>query len=467
MPNSHKETLSILLASSAILLLSVAVPQSMLDDGTKDISPTLFPAFTLGGYTAEAAGPITQAEAALMRVAQRMSKRIAKNQGTSPPISRLTEALKQQRALLRNQTIVTLQLPDNPTYRTWEVNLQKYPTWLKADISPASAYFRVDEERIRQYLQREEIDGIVTPHKAVITAIETDEDVERVVTSTGAARPGIVFDMPTITHDLATALSNGTETLVAPLYHVGGPVENQTEIPLGELTLLGMGKSDFKGSTVGRIFNVRKAINEHVNNALVPPGATFSFNDTLGRPVTLSNGWREAKVIFNTNELRMAPGGGICQASTTTFRAMLNAGFPSVKRANHSMYVSYYEKYGVGIDATVFPGSQDLTFVNDTGNYLLFQAYTEGTEAVVQIYGSSDGRTSMITGPFFTQSDLVSFPQDERPPRGNEIAWIQRIVFADGREESRVIYSRYTSIPKTLAQKYQVLVHASAGQETM
>lgn len=428
---------------------------------------SLFPSLSIGGFAAEASTPMTPADAALMRVAQRMSKRIVRNQGTSPTISTLTEALKQQRSLLQNHTTVALRLPDNPDYRTWEVNLQRYPTWLKADISPASAYFRVDEERIGQYLQHETIDGIIIPKKAIISAIETDGDVERVVTSTGAARPGIVFDLPTVTRDLATALSNGTKSLVAPLYRVGGPVENQTETPLGELTLLGVGKSDFKGSTAGRMFNVRKAINEQVNNALVPPGATFSFNDTLGGPVTLGNGWREAKVIFNTNELRMAPGGGICQASTTTFRAMLNAGFPSVERANHSMYVSYYEKFGVGIDATVFPGQQDLTFVNDTGNYLLLQAYTEGTEAVVQIYGTSDGRSSVITGPFFAQSDLANFPENERAPRRNEIAWVQRIIFTDGREESRMIYSRYTSLPIRLAQKYEALVHASAGQETM
>ncbi|MDD5041491.1 MAG: VanW family protein [Candidatus Peribacteraceae bacterium] len=425
------------------------------------------PALSFGGYVADAAGPEFPNKDALTRVAMRLSRRIAKVQGTSPSISTLVDALAEQRELLQHNTTVTLQLPDNLSYRTWEVSLQRYPTWLKAEISPASARFRVDEERIRQYLQQETIDGIIPPRKAVITEIIEDNDIRRAVTGTGAARAGIVFDLPTVTRDLTTALTEGTEAITASLFVEGGSIENQSNLALGDLTLLGVGKSDFKGSTANRIYNVRKAINQQVNNVIVEPGATFSFNSTLGGPVTNGNGWRDAKVIFNTTDLVMAPGGGICQASTTTFRAMLNAGFESVKRANHSMYVTYYEKYGVGIDATVFPGQQDLTFVNDTDNYLLFQAYTEGTEAVVQIYGTPDGRKTQISGPYFSSSDLSDFPADERPPRNNEISWVQHIVFPNGTEKQKVIVSRYTSLPKSLAKKYETVLHAGAGQEAM
>ncbi|MDO8469222.1 MAG: VanW family protein [Candidatus Peribacter sp.] len=461
MTNKYKTQLGTLFATCAILLLSIAVPTDPSLDSAWSPKTRLFPAVSFGGFAAEASGPATPGEDALVRVAQRMSKRIARDQGTSPSISTLLGALKEQRALLQHKTTVTLQLQDNLSYRSWDVSLQRYPTWLKAEISPASAHFRVDGERIAQYLRQEIIDGIVPPKKAVITSVVQDHKIQRVVTSTGAARAGIVFDLPTITRDLTSALTDGTEAITAPLYVMGGPIENLSDVPLGELTLLGVGKSDYVGSPAARIHNVNKAINQHVNNAVVPPGETFSFNATLGGPVTNGNGWRDAKVIFNTTDLVMAPGGGICQASTTTFRAMLNAGFTSVKRANHSMYVSYYEKYGVGIDATVFPGQQDLTFVNDTGNYLVFQAYTEGSEAVVQIYGTPDGRKTRISGPYFASSDLADFPEAERPPRKNEISWVQHIAFADGTEKQQVIVSRYTSLPKSLAKKYELL-HASA-----
>ncbi|MDD4287253.1 MAG: VanW family protein [Candidatus Peribacteraceae bacterium] len=462
MTHSHKTQIGTLLATCAIVFLSSTVLTTTSLDIPRSPQTSLFPTLSFGGYAAEAAGPQSAAEAALTRVAQRMSRRIVRDQGTSPSLSSLKKALIEQRELLQHSVTVTLQLPDTLSYRTWNVSLQRYPTWLKAEISPAAAHFRVDEERISQYLQQETIDGIVPPRKAVITDVVQDRDVQRVVTSTGAARSGIVFDLPSVSRDLTSALTEGTEAITEPLYVAGGPIENLSGVPLGDLTLLGTGKSDYKGSPFDRIYNVRKAINQQVNNTVVPPGATFSFNETLGGPITNGNGWRDAKVIFNATELKMAPGGGICQASTTTFRAMLSAGFTPVKRANHSMYVTYYEKYGVGIDATVYPGKQDLTFVNDTGNFLLFQAYTEGTEAVVQIYGTPDGRETQISGPYFSSSDLSDFPADERSPRSNEIAWVQRIAFPDGTEKQQVIVSRYNSLPRSLALKYETL-HASAA----
>jgi vancomycin resistance protein YoaR len=90
---------------------------------------------------------------------------------------------------------------------------------------------------------------------------------------------------------------------------------------------LSTGRSNFKGSGAGRKSNVRKALNERVNNIFVPAGAVFSFNDTLGT-VSTGNGWQMALTIFDGVDLRPAPGGGICQASTTVYRAALAAGFP-------------------------------------------------------------------------------------------------------------------------------------------
>jgi len=464
MQNKLKFQIGTSIALCAIVLFSGTVI-SLPSAGVVQTGRTAFLPSISFGTLVQAASPLTENDRALHRVAQRMSKRIVRDRGTSPPLSALMGALREQRELLKHRTTVTLHAPDQSTSRTWDVSLQRYPTWLKAEIAPASVRFRVDEERISQYLQNETIDGTVPPRKAVITAVVEDKKVQRVLTGTGTARSGITFDLPTVVRDLQSALTEGTENIDATLVVVGGSIENLSGIDLGALTFLGEGKSDFKGSPHARILNVRKAINKHVNNTIVPPGATFSFNDTLGGPVTNGNGWYDAKVIFNATELIMAPGGGICQASTTTFRAMLNAGFAPVQHANHSMYVSYYEKFGVGIDATVFPGKQDLTFVNDTGNYLLFQAYTEGTEAVVQIYGTPDGRKTQIAGPYFTSSDLTDFPADERPPRRNEIAWVQNVTFPDGTVRQQVVVSRYTSLPQSIALKYNAM-HASAQKES-
>jgi len=460
MQNTYNFHLGTLLSLCSILVLMITIP---VNPTREDINKSLrlFPSFTLGGHGALAFEAASPDQLHTVRVARRLARRVAEMQGTSPPISVLIRALEEQRTVLNNQTMVTLRFPVTQVERPWAVSLQRYPTWMKAEFTPGTAHFRIDEGRIREYLTRETIEGIIPPHQTIITAIKQDGKVQRVVTSSGAARSGIAFDMPMTSAALADALSQGIKNIIVPLSIVPGRIINATNTPLGDLTLLGTGKSDYKGSPGARITNIKTALNKHVNNVLVAPGATFSFNDTLGGPVSESNGWKLAKVIFNAKDLVMAPGGGICQASTTVFRAMLQAGFTPIKRANHSMYVSYYEMYGVGIDATVFPGKQDLTFVNDSGSPLLLQAYEEGSEATVHIYGTPDGRQSTVQGPYFWSSDFSDYPAEKDTPHRNEISWIHRVTFADGRTEENMVVSRYTSLPASIAKKYDLL-HASA-----
>ena len=159
-------------------------------------------------------------------------------------------------------------------------------------------------------------------------------------------------------------------------------------------------------------------------------------------------------MIKNGKDLVPIAGGGICQVATTVYRAALNAGLPVTERASHSLYVSYYEKYGVGIDATIFPHSQDLTFVNDTGNYLLVQAYSREFEAAVHVYGHSDGRAVTLRGPYFSTSASSVMEQLQRTLRNNEIAWLQTVRSVDGSEATNVIFSRYLEIPRRLRSEY-------------
>jgi vancomycin resistance protein YoaR len=169
----------------------------------------------------------------------------------------------------------------------------------------------------------------------------------------------------------------------------------------------------------------------------------------------------------------MAPGGGICQASTTTYRAILNAGLPVIQRRSHSLYVTYYKEYGVGIDATIFPGSQDLTFINDTGNYLLIQAYTDGNEAYVNIYGTPDGRKVAMDGPFFSTNAPSDLIINNRSIRGNEIAWKHYVLYSNGELKTDTIVSAYKSLPSYVKQSETAVInsfdilHAAAPNESL
>lgn len=460
MANNIKKQIGTLVSLGCILLLMITT--SGIPSQTTNPFRKMMPTLRLGAFGARAASD-SPAQKLHTRVAQRLAIRIADRLGTSPPLPALLRALEEQRDLLNHRTTVTLRFPVTLSEESWQVSLQRYPAWMKAEFSPSTAHFRIDEERVRATLVTEPLKGMVAPHDIVITSIDRSGDVTRALAGSGAARSGVSFDLANAPAMLAAALTDGTAALTLPLVIAPGRIASASGVVLGDFTLLGTGKSDFKGSPSARIFNIRKALNEHVNGVLVQTGEIFSFNETLEGPVSEGRGWKLAKVIFNTTDLVMAPGGGICQASTTVFRAMLHAGFTPVERANHSMYVSYYEKYGVGIDATIFPGQQDLTFVNDTAHPLLLQAYDEGTEATVHIYGTPDGRKTSIDGPFFWNSDLSAFPSSGKPPRKNEISWVQRVSLADGREQESVIVSRYTSLPQSIAKKYNTL-RASASE---
>jgi len=181
-----------------------------------------------------------------------------------------------------------------------------------------------------------------------------------------------------------------------PLIKSEAQIKNEEVNNLGIKELLGRGSSTFKHSSETRNWNVEKGASI-VNRILVAPGETFSFIKNLGE-VSLENGYKKAYII-RQGKTELDVGGGICQVSTTLFRAMLDAGLDITQRQAHAYRVSYYEEdTKPGFDATVFIPNPDLKFVNDTGNYVLIQSYYDGKnkKLTYEIYGTSDGRKAVI-----------------------------------------------------------------------
>ncbi len=167
----------------------------------------------------------------------------------------------------------------------------------------------------------------------------------------------------------------------------------------GIRSLLGIGSSNFSGSSSGRIYNIDLA-SSRLDGILIPPGETFSFNEALG-DVSSETGYRTSYVIKGGRTI-LGVGGGVCQVSTTMFRAALNAGLPIVERAAHAYRVHYYEQdKGPGFDATVYSPSPDLKFENDTPSHILIKRYYNPASSALQfsLYGTSDGRSVSIVGP--------------------------------------------------------------------
>jgi len=177
-------------------------------------------------------------------------------------------------------------------------------------------------------------------------------------------------------------------------------IANQEVNNLGIVELLGTGVSYFAGSIANRIHNIVLGASL-INGTIVAPGEVFSFNALVG-PVSAEQGFKQAYVIQKGRTV-LDDGGGICQVSTTVFRAALNSGLPIVKRTAHAYRVSYYEQRGFkpGFDATIFSPSVDLQFKNDTSRHILVQAKVDKANARLQvdIYGTSDGRRVEISEP--------------------------------------------------------------------
>lgn len=160
--------------------------------------------------------------------------------------------------------------------------------------------------------------------------------------------------------------------------------------------LIGEGHSTFYHSIQSRIYNINLAASR-INGALVAPGDTFSFDKTLG-DVSSFTGYQQAYVIQNGRTI-LGDGGGVCQVSTTFFRAVLNAGLPIVERHAHSYRVGYYEQDSPpGLDATVYVPSVDLKFKNDTGHYILVQSFVDlnNLSLAFYLYGTKDQREVTI-----------------------------------------------------------------------
>jgi len=174
-------------------------------------------------------------------------------------------------------------------------------------------------------------------------------------------------------------------------------ITTQNSNSYGIKELVGQGESWFVGSIPNRVHNIALAAGR-INGVLIAPGEVFSFNQYLGE-VSARTGYRSSYVIKQGKTI-LDDGGGVCQVSTTLFRAVLNAGLPIIQRRAHSYRVSYYEqKSPVGLDATVFAPYVDFKFKNDLDSYLLIQAKvdTKQKHLVFSLYGTRDGRQVTIS----------------------------------------------------------------------
>ena len=188
--------------------------------------------------------------------------------------------------------------------------------------------------------------------------------------------------------------------------------------------------ADYRNKNLGRAA-------ELINGKVLLPGETFSLNDTLG-PRTPENGFTDGYVI-NGGLLVKESGGGISQAATTMYNAGFFAGYEDVEHRPHSLY---FPRYPAGREATIYYGSFDMKFKNNTD----YPAYIQG----VNIPSTSGGKGS-LTFRIWSRPTWDKVESTE-PVKSNYYSGGERVVNTPGCEPQESIQG-FTATWKRLFYK--------------
>ncbi len=180
-----------------------------------------------------------------------------------------------------------------------------------------------------------------------------------------------------------------------PRYHNGITAE-----ALGITTMVAEATTIYTGSTGNRRHNIAHGASLY-DGIIIGPGEEFSFNYFLG-DVSEEAGFLEGKVIVGGRTVA-GVGGGICQVSTTVFRAAFFGGYTIIERNSHAYRVGYYELNNAppGLDAAIWSPERDFRFQNDTPYHLLIETsvYPANNSLQFRFYSTNPGRVVEVSQP--------------------------------------------------------------------
>lgn len=262
---------------------------------------------------------------------------------------------------------------------------------------------------------------------------------------------GITLKASAFAAVVSDSFLSGHEQVDIPVVVTKPEVDSNNLAALQIDTRLGRGDSNYEGGTAERNTNIEVGAGL-MNGTLVKPGEMFSFNGAVGE-ITADKGYVEAAVVVGERTGKDI-GGGICQVSTTVFRAALLAGMPIEEWHPHTYRISGYERDGwdAGYDASILQWGTDpaqwgdFKFQNPTDGWLLVEAWTAAPHVIVNIYGKDMGTTVEITGEFegevpgehedleIVKDDLAAgtMRQTEYPLDGYEAAFVRIMKDKDG-----------------------------------
>lgn len=310
----------------------------------------------------------------------------------------------------------------------------------------------VSQKLVDDYLSKE----IFSTIEKTLSHVKIGYDDSGKVTFDGEVHNGLEVKKDQFMSDLNMAINSLDQDVTIQTEETPAELEIDPRLQaMGIREVVGIGHTAYAGSPTNRRWNVATGMAKF-NGVIIKQGETFSFNDILG-PVDASTGYR-LELVIKAEGTVPDYGGGICQVSSTMFKAALFSGLPIVERSPHSYAVGYYAQIdGYGMDSTIYPGVKDLRFTNDTPGDILIQTYIDGDDVYINFFGTSDGRKVQMTdywrGNYRGAGGTQLIPTNTLPTGqkkqieaahgGFDASWNRTITTADGKSTTEKIYSVY------------------------
>ena len=318
------------------------------------------------------------------------------------------------------------------------------------EIANSSDSQSSDESHLRTFLTALATQIERRPHDARLRFDPTTGAVT-VLTPSFAGRK---LDIDASVAAIRAAIANGANEATLAVTPVAPAVDMNRIAEMGIRELVASGTTYFAGSSASRVRNVEVAA-EQFEGVVIPPGGVFSFNEIV-RDVSSANGFEDSLVIWG-DRTAVGVGGGVCQVSTTVFRAAYEGGFPLVERYNHGYVVDWYGE--PGMDATIFTPTVDFKFRNDTAAYLLIDPVVDSTNGVItfNFYGTRPERTVAVSEPVITdvvKPEAPAYTVDETlaPGQMKQVEWEKEGMTV---AVTRTIVENGTTRTDTLRSNYQ------------
>jgi vancomycin resistance protein YoaR len=429
------------------------------------VDATLVVSGTNVSISPEANGTVVDREAATQLILQTM-RNLTPHSGELPTMvdypTVVTADLVPSRAQLANSLGSHIRVDFGNT--SWRIEPETMAQYLVVSQSivdgKAKVDIAVDVDALSKYLRQEFASEV---NRAPVNATVGWKDGTGLI-ATSESSDGTTMKPGEFAEAVAASFLGDHERVDIPVIVTKPQIDQNNLEALKIEGLIGRGESNYDGSSDSRATNIGVGV-QLLNGTMIGPGEEFSFNGAIGE-ITEDKGYVESSVV-QAERVGKDIGGGICQVSTTVFRAALKSGMTITEWNPHTYRIANYEYDGwnPGFDASILQPDGvdpeywgDLKFVNNTEGYILVQSWTDYPYVVVEVYGHDDGRTVEIYDEYVSDPipapDTASEIVDETLPPGTwdvaeyaleglEASFMYTVTAADGTVITEKYFSTY------------------------